>query len=127
MLYDAFSHVGGGSEADVVLPADSLIAPTPILGNLDSKAGPVVFGRGTGFSTGLNPFLVDIASAPDSAYLGDKEAQPLSKVKPGFVVQQAGRSVSVAAAMQTRENVRIGFVGSTELFNDKWWGKKLDG
>jgi oligosaccharyltransferase complex subunit beta len=122
-LYDAFSHVGGGDESDVVLPASSLVAPEAIVGSKQS----VVYGKGTGFTTGQNPFLVDIVAAPTTAYLGDKDAKSLAAAKPGHVVRLAGDKVALVAALQTRENVRIGFVGSVEMFNDKWWGKKLDG
>lgn len=124
-LYDAFSHVGGGDETDVVLPSSSFkAAPAPVLPNVKNA---VVYGKGTGFLTGQNPFLVDVATAPDTSYLGDKDAKPLASAKPGHTVRLAGDKVALVAAMQTRENTRIGFIGSVEIFNDQWWRKELDG
>lgn len=121
-LVDAFAHVGGAEISDVVLGKESLVAAEPILQN---KRGPVVFPRGTGFITGENPFLLDIVRAPETSFiaLGDKPVD----TKVGAEVKFAGRDVTLVAAMQNRENVRIGFAASPELFGNTWWGGKLDG
>ncbi|MDN9015628.1 hypothetical protein Q0P45_14270, partial [Staphylococcus aureus] len=61
-LVDPFSHVAGSAVDTVVLDSSALVGGAPILGE-SKKAGPVVYAKGTGFRTGLNPFLVDIATA----------------------------------------------------------------
>ncbi|KAL1411902.1 oligosaccharyl transferase glycoprotein complex, beta subunit [Vanrija albida] len=124
-LVDAFSHVAGSEVDTVVLEAGSLVAPGPILGS-SKNAGPLVYAKGTGFRTGLNPFLVDIARAPETAYVADKDGKPV-ETKAGLPVKLAGSKVSLVAAIQNRNNVRVGFVGSPDLLSDAWWGKKLDG
>lgn len=120
-LIDAFAHVGGAEVSDVVLGKGSVVASSPIVG----EVGPVVFPRGTGFITGENPFLLDIVHAPGTAYLA-KDGKPV-ETKAGAEVKFAGRDLSVVAAMQNRANVRIGFVGSPEMLANTWWGAKLDG
>ncbi|WOO80500.1 Dolichyl-diphosphooligosaccharide--protein glycosyltransferase subunit [Vanrija pseudolonga] len=124
-LVDAFSHVAGSEIDTVVLDSSALVGPSPILGE-SKTAGPVVYAKGTGFRTGLNPFLVDIATAPSTSYIADEEGKPV-EVKAGRENQLAGSKVSVVGAMQNRNNVRVGFVGSPDLLSDAWWGKKLDG
>lgn len=127
-VLDAFSHVGGGSDADLVCARDSLVAPVPVFSQQTLKqSGPLVVPHATGFKTGANPFLLDIVSAPSTSYVGDKDGKAAVETKPGAEIQLAGSKVSLVAAMQNRENVRIGFVASPELLSDKWWGKKLDG
>lgn len=121
-MRDAFSHVGGHESCCVVLPASSNVAPEPIL----SESGPVVFPHGTGFSLNSNPLLIDVLRAPPTAYVGDKDGAAPS-TKAGQPVQFAGEGMSVVAALQTRANSRIGFVGSPAMLSDKWWGKDLDG
>lgn len=122
-VLDAFSHVGGHENCCVVLPSSAHGAPNPIL---SAASGPVVYPHGTGFVTGSNPLLVDILRAPETAYVGDKEGNAVA-VKPGHLVKFAGDGMSVVAALQTRANSRIGFVGSPLMLSDKWWGKELDG
>lgn len=122
-LLDAFSHVGGHDSCCVVLPSSSHVIEYPVLGEAD---GPVVYPHGTGFVTGNNPLLVDVLRAPETAYVGDKEGNAV-ETRPGHLVKFAGSRMSLVAALQTRANSRIGFVGSSLMLSDKWWGKKLDG
>lgn len=128
LVWDSFSHVAGGADSELVCPKTSLIAPVPVLSAATrSSAGPLVLGATGGFVTGENPFLIDVVSAPTGAYVGDAEGKVVGSPKAGAQVVLAGSKVSVVAAMQNRENVRIGFVGGPEMLADKWWGKKLDG
>ncbi|GMK59854.1 hypothetical protein CspeluHIS016_0900710 [Cutaneotrichosporon spelunceum] len=119
---DAFSHVGGHESCCVVLPSSSNVAPAPML----SETGSIVFPHGTAFSLSSNPLLIDVLRAPATAYLGDKDGEAPS-TKPGDAVKFAGEGMSAVAALQTRANSRIGFVGSPAMLSDKWWGKQLDG
>lgn len=117
-LLDAFSHVGGGALSDVVLPSDAVVAPKPVV---PAALGPVVFPHGTTLALGANPFLLPIIDAPATAYLGKAGS---GKQLGGSAPRSPGAAV---AAMQNRQNVRIGFAGSKEMLSNEWWGKKLDG
>lgn len=117
-LLDAFSHVGGSSVADVVLPPESVVAPKTIV---PKAFGPVVFPHGATVQIGTNPYLISVIDAPTTSYLGKGEA---GKQIGGGDVRTVGSAV---AAMQNGQNVRIGFVGSKEMLSNQWWAKKLDG
>ncbi|BEI79776.1 hypothetical protein CcaverHIS002_0103050 [Cutaneotrichosporon cavernicola] len=119
---DAFSHVGGHESCCVVLPSSSNVAPEVVL----PKTGAIVFPHGTGFNLNSNPLLIDVLRAPVTAYVGDKDGVAPT-TKPGHEVKFAGEGMSAVAALQTRANSRIGFIGSPAMLSDKWWGKDLDG
>lgn len=116
-LLDAFSHVGGGSLSDVVLPTDSVVAPKPVV---PGAIGPVVFPHGITVQLGENPYLLPVIDAPATSYLGKSNGKQIGGTAP----HSPGAAV---AAMQNRQNVRIGFAGSKEMLSNEWWGKKLDG
>lgn len=116
-LLDAFSHVGGGSLSDVVIPSDSVVAPKPVV---PGSIGPVVFPHGVTVQLGENPFLLPLIDAPATSYLGKSNGKQVGGTAP----RSPGAAV---AAMQNRQNVRIGFAGSKEMLSNEWWGKKLDG
>lgn len=117
-LLDAFSHVGGGSLSDVVLAPETVVAPKPVM---PAAPGPIVFPHGSTVQLGSNPYLLPLVDAPATSYLGKKES--------GKQIASSGPHSpgAAVAAMQNRENVRIGFAGSKEMLSNEWWGKKLDG
>lgn len=74
-----------------------------------------------------------MAHAPSTAYVGDEKDLSADEAQVESVVGGknakgpilAGRKAGLVSALQTRDNVRIGFVGSGAMFSDKYWGKKV--
>jgi oligosaccharyltransferase complex subunit beta len=103
------------------------------LSNSTLTGGPIVYPSGAAHTVGQNPYLVEIAHAPPTAYVGDEkdltadeahvENAVGGKSAKGPVL--AGRKAGLVSALQTRDNVRIGFVGSGAMFSNKYWGKKV--
>ncbi|WVR03633.1 hypothetical protein IAU60_000627 [Kwoniella sp. DSM 27419] len=133
-LIDAFNHAPGSSASTVLLPPTSalegygeIISPSTLTG------GPIVYPSGTVHTTGLNPYLVDVLHASKTAYVGrDKvvsadEAEVEKAVVGGKGREPilTGKKASLVSALQTRDNVRIGFVGSGAIASDEWWGKSV--
>lgn len=92
----------------------------------------IVYPSGTVHSTGQNPYLIDVLHGSKTGYVGsDKvldadEAEveaALTKSSKGPVL--AGKKAALVSAMQTRDNVRLGFVGSGEMFSDKYWNAEI--
>jgi oligosaccharyltransferase complex subunit beta len=133
LLLDAFSHPAASSPSTVLLsPTSCLKHNGPLLSNSTLSGGPIVFPSGAVHSLGQNPYLVEVAHAPKTAYVGDGkllmaddsavEAIVGGKTKGPIV---GGRKASLVSALQTRDNARIGFVGSGAVFSDEYWGKKV--
>lgn len=92
-----------------------------------------MYPSGAVHTVGQNPYLIEVAHAPPTAHVGVEadlsadEAQVEATVggKTGKGPILAGRKAGLVSALQTRDNVRIGFVGSGAMFSDKYWGKKV--
>lgn len=134
LLLDAFSHPATSPASHVLLPPTSCLVPNgPLLSNSTLSGGPIVYPSGAVHSTGQNPYLIDVAHAPVTAYVGDEkdlsadEAEVESAVggKSGKGPVLSGRKAGLVSALQTRDNARIGFVGSGAMFSDAHWGKKV--
>ena len=128
VLLDAFSHPPETSEATVLLPPTSCLAPSPILSTSTLSGGPIVYPSGTVHTAGLNPYLIEVLHAPKTSYVGEErlldadEAAVEEAVGGKKQVVQSGKKASLVSAMQTRENVRIAFVGSGQMLSDEYWG-----
>jgi len=134
LLLDAFSHPESSTPSTVLLPPTScLIHNGPLLSNSTLSGGPIVFPSSAVHTLGQNPYLVEVAHAPKTAYVGDErslsadesEVEAVVGGKTGKGPIQSGRKATLVSALQTRDNVRIGFVGSGAAFSDEHWGKKV--
>jgi oligosaccharyltransferase complex subunit beta len=134
LLLDAFSHPASSSPSTVLLPPTSCLKHNgPLLSNSTLSGGPIVFPSGAVHALGQNPYLVEVAHAPKTAYVGDEkhlsadesevEAVVGGKTGKGPVV--GGRKATLVSALQTRDNARIGFVGSGAAFSNEYWGKTV--
>ena len=109
----------------------SLVENGPILSPLSGREnyrGPIVYPSGAAHVTGENAFLVDILRGGRTGYTGKDSALDADEAEVEATVGKAnkqavsaGKELSLISAMQTRDNVRIGFVGSGEMFSNKWW------
>lgn len=132
LLLDAFSP---SSPSTVHLhPTSCLIPNGPLLTNSTLTGGPIVFPSSAVHTLGQNPYLVEVAHAPKTAYLGEERHLSADENEVEAVVGggktgkgpvQAGRKATLVSALQTRDNVRIGFVGSGAALSDEYWGKKV--
>ncbi|ORY22691.1 dolichyl-diphosphooligosaccharide--protein glycosyltransferase 48 kda subunit precursor [Naematelia encephala] len=134
MLLDAFSHPTSATPATVLLPAASCaVSNGPLLSSKTLSGGPIVYPSGTVHSTGPNPYLIEVLHAPSTSYVGENRVLDADEVEveaslTGKAAKEAvltGKRASLVTAMQTRDNVRIGFVGSGDVFKDEWWGKTV--
>ena len=134
LLLDTFSLPASSSPANVLLPPTTCLIPNgPLLSNSTLTGGPIVYPSGAVHTVGQNPYLIEVAHAPATAYVGDEkdlsadeaqvEAAVGGKNTKGPIL--AGRKAGLVSALQTRDNVRVGFVGSGAMFSDKYWGKKV--
>lgn len=77
--------------------------------------------------------MVEVAHAPKTAYIGDEkhlspdesEVETIVGGKAGKGPVVGGRKATLVSALQTRDNARIGFVGSGAAFSNEFWGKKV--
>ncbi|EIW68966.1 oligosaccharyltransferase complex subunit beta [Tremella mesenterica] len=134
VLLDAFSHPPSQPESIVVLPPNTCLVPTPILAETTLSGGPIVYPSGTVHTAGLNPFLIDVLHATKTAYVGEEQNLDADesavedtlggKTSKGPLF--SGKRAMLVSALQTRDNVRIGFVGSGQMFSDKYWGTSVE-
>lgn len=117
-LIDHFSydtHLDDGSHTTVVLPlADS---PTPFI-SAATQAGPPVLYRGAAHSLGRLPMLNRVLAARSTSYSYESKLGSLSET-PAEDLCLAGSKIGVVSAFQARNNARVTFVGSQDLFSDE--------
>lgn len=98
-----------GSHTSLVLPLTDV--PSPFL-SASTRNGPPLLFRGALHSTGRTPLLYPILSVPSTTYSAHLESQLED-------LRSYGAHSTVASAFQARNNARITFVGSTDLFTDE--------
>ena len=130
VLLDAFSHVDGESFSSVVLPQSSLVASGAIVSPATLSAGPIVYPSGTVHSVGRNPLLVNVLHGSTTAYVGEESSLDADEAEVEAAVGKkeallAGKKAGLVTALQTRDNVRVGFVGSGAMFSNKYWETKV--
>jgi oligosaccharyltransferase complex subunit beta len=84
---------------------------------------------------GLNPYLVEVLHSSKTAYVGEErvldadeaEVEAATSGKGEKEAVWTGKKAALVSAMQTRDNVRIGFVGSGAMLRDDYWGMSVDG
>ncbi|KAI9342767.1 Dolichyl-diphosphooligosaccharide--protein glycosyltransferase subunit WBP1 [Zopfochytrium polystomum] len=98
---------------DVVLPADEFKRGNP---------QPVLF-RGVGHRlTGRNPLITPILTGHSSAFAAPVKAPASHTVQSGALT---GSSLVLVSALQARNNARIVFTGSADMFSDELIKKKI--
>ncbi|WVN89343.1 uncharacterized protein L203_104566 [Cryptococcus depauperatus CBS 7841] len=134
-LIDAFSYVKGESPATVLLlPAQCAVRSGAVLSDTTLTGGPIVFPSGTVHSAGLNPYLIDVLYAPNTAYVeqgkllsaDEAEVEKAIGEKKNLDTVLTGKKASLVSAFQTRDNARAGFVGSGDVFSDKYWDEIVE-
>ncbi|WVQ78931.1 hypothetical protein IAT38_001023 [Cryptococcus sp. DSM 104549] len=134
-LIDAFSHPASDSVSSVLLPPTSCAVPNPaVLSATTLTGGPIVFPSGTVHSAGLNPYLFEVLHAPKTAYVGkdkilsgdEAEVEKAVGGKKGREPVLSGKKAALVSAFQTRDNARVGFVGSGEMLSDKYWDQEVE-
>ncbi|OCF36217.1 oligosaccharyltransferase complex subunit beta [Kwoniella heveanensis BCC8398] len=133
-LIDAFSHPSGSPASTVLLSSTSSLVPNngEILSPSTLSGGPIVYPSGTVHVAGQNPYLVDVLHASKTSYVGQDKALSGDEAEveksiggKGKEPVVSGKKASLVSALQSRDNVRIGFVGSGGLASDEWWGKSV--
>ena len=132
---DGFNHVYDTSPAVAFVNQKSLVENGPILSPLSGREnyrGPIMYPSGAAHVTGENAFLVDVLQGSRTSYTGKDGALDADEADVEAAVGKAnkqavlaGKDAKLVSAMQTRDNVRIGFVGSGEMFSDKWWNGEV--
>lgn len=97
-----------GSHTSLVLPLSDV--PSPYLSPSTRNGPPIIF-RGALHSTGRSPLLNPILSVPSTTYSAHVESQLED-------LRSYGAHSTVVSAFQARNNARVTFVGSTDLFTD---------
>ena len=126
LLIDAFSPLN--TTTTLLYPGLCATRNGPLLSDSTLTGGPIVYPHGTAWTLGLNPYLMDVLHAPRTAYVGEERMMDADEIEVeaqtgGRVI--AGQTAGLVSAFQTRENVRIGFVGSLEMIRDQWWGSNV--
>lgn len=102
-----FDHTHFDNEDHSLITTNEIIAPNTIIDAKSIKA-PVLY-TGTGLNVGKLPLSTGVlATSPDS-FLADSYNKRTNAVG----------SITLVGAMQTRNNARVTFVGSLDLFSDK--------
>ncbi|WWC85977.1 uncharacterized protein L201_000848 [Kwoniella dendrophila CBS 6074] len=144
ILIDSFNHPLESSSSTVALSVTSSLVQDnvgEILSPSTLTGGPIIYPNGIVYQTGENPYLIDILHASKTSYIGQDKLLSSDENQ----VEQAvsyknnhkgssssskdaivnGKKAILVSALQTRDNVRIGFVGSTEMLKDTWWNKEI--
>lgn len=126
-LLDAFAHTPEGPGVVLLNPAGHIRPHPAIISRPVLTGGPILYPRGTVHTLGQNPLLVDVLHGPKGAYVAENtvldadEAEVEAQVGAKKKEIVAGRRAGLVSALQTRDNVRVGWVGSAEMFSDKYW------
>jgi len=100
--------------------------------DMDNYGGAIVYPSGSVHVTGQNPYLIDILHGSTTAYVGQDGAIDGDEAEVEAAVGKASkdavitsRKAALISAIQTRDNVRVGFVGSGAMFSNKWWDTEV--
>lgn len=110
------TELDDGSHTTIVVPLTH--AQTPFI-SPETQAGPPVLFRGIAHEVGRLPLLSKVLAPPSTAYSYDSEVSKLSEspVEDLFI---SGTSTGLVSAFQAKNNARVTFVGSQDLFTDEF-------
>uniref|UniRef100_A0A8R1I2G6 Dolichyl-diphosphooligosaccharide--protein glycosyltransferase 48 kDa subunit n=1 Tax=Caenorhabditis japonica TaxID=281687 RepID=A0A8R1I2G6_CAEJA len=121
-VVDHFNYdvkLDGGDHTTIVVKDNQLINSELIVGN-SAKLNPVLF-KGVGLSAGkLNNLALKIVKADGTAYSHDPKASPVKN--PSL----AGSRTLLVGGLQARNNARIVFSGSVDLFSDAFFAAQVN-
>ncbi|ORY45436.1 Dolichyl-diphosphooligosaccharide--protein glycosyltransferase subunit WBP1 [Leucosporidium creatinivorum] len=100
-----------GSHTTLLIPLAD--APTPFISPA-TRAGPPLLYRGTAHAVGRLPLLTNILHAPSTAYSYEANGEDA----PTEDLYLSGSTTGLVSALQAKNNARISFVGSLDLFSD---------
>lgn len=113
-VIDHFSYdtqLDDGSHSTLVIPLAA--SPSPFV-SAATQAGPPLLYRGAGHETGRLPLVTNVVHARSTSYSADPSpSEPL--VEDAFISSSA---VGLVSSLQARNNARVSFVGSLDLFSD---------
>ncbi|KAH8824595.1 dolichyl-diphosphooligosaccharide-protein glycosyltransferase [Flagelloscypha sp. PMI_526] len=110
-------------------PASVIPIPAPTDSDIIAKGLNPIWYKGLGFHLGSNPMLFPILNAPKESFAADStDAEALVQAaEKGGEGLWAGSSLAVVAGFQTRNNARVAWSGSLELFSDEYMRKEISG
>lgn len=101
------------SHTTIVIPLNTALSP--IISPSTRSGAPLLY-KGVGHQVGRLPLLNSILSASSTAYSYEIK----EKDSPSEDVFIAGSSIGLVSALQAKNNARVAFVGSIEVFSDRF-------
>lgn len=102
-----FDHTNFDNDDHSLIATDEFVAPSAIIDGKSIKA-PVLYS-GTGLTVGQLPLSTAILNAESDAFVAEEYTKRGSSAD----------TVSLVGALQSRNNARVTFVGSIDMFSDK--------
>lgn len=114
---DHTTVVLGGSEGDAggLVPNNVIFSAATLQA---ASSQPLLVGSASPHRLGPNPLAFPLVGTSATSYTAAKEDEG----EVGFL--GTDEDAAIASAFQTKENTRVAFVGSTELFSDSLLGAK---
>merc|ERR1712141_844122 len=108
------ANLDGGRHTVIVADTNNLINSAPIVG--DKKAISPILYEGTGLIVDQeNPLVLEILTASSTAYSHNPD-EPITEYP-----HATGKNTVLVAGLQARNNARVVFAGSIDLFSDKFF------
>lgn len=110
--YHYDSLMDDGTHSALVVPLSSTFSPFVSSG---TRVGPPLLLSGIGHTSGRLPLLHNVLHAEPTAYSFDTSSKT-----PAEDPFMTGSTLGLVSTFQARNNARITFVGSLDLFSDKF-------
>merc|ERR1711894_385654 len=111
-------NLDGGKHTLIATDSANLIDSAPIVGDKKSL-GPILY-EGTGLMVDHeNPLVLEILTASSTAYSHNPD-EPITEYP-----HATGKGTVLVAGLQARNNARVVFAGSIDLFSDKFFTSKV--
>jgi oligosaccharyltransferase complex subunit beta len=110
------SKLDDGSHTTVIVPLINVKAPFI---SRETQGGPPILYRGTTHEVGRLPLLSEVLTAPATSYGYDISLSDPSDAPVDDVFASAS-GAGLISAFQAKNNARVAFVGSTDLFSDEF-------
>ncbi|KAI5478789.1 dolichyl-diphosphooligosaccharide-protein glycotransferase [Pseudohyphozyma bogoriensis] len=102
-----------GSHTTLVVPLSD--SPAPFISQ-STRAGAPILYNGIGHEVGRQPLLTNVLHARSTAYSFDTQTSE----PPTEDTFLSGSQTGLVSSFQARNNARLSFVGSTDVFSDKF-------
>jgi len=111
-------NLDGGKHTLIATDSANLIDSAPIVGDKKSL-GPILY-EGTGLMVDHeNPLVLEILTASSTAYSHNPD-EPITEYP-----HATGKGTVLVAGLQARNNARVVFAGSIDMFSDKLFGAQV--